>query len=109
MQLCYDFYLVEANPHDLLRDRAYDSDELDATSREQGVQMIAPHRNNRRKPPTQDRRRLQRISEALCGGGVLCMAWKQACRSDPVGVPSRELSRLRPARVRHDPAGVFLR
>ena len=61
VQLCFDFYLVEAKPHDLIGDRAYDSDELDARLREQGVEMIAPHRKNRRKPPTQDRRRLRRI------------------------------------------------
>src|ERR1700750_2060496 len=28
--------------------------------RKHGIEMIAPHRGNRRKPPTQDRRRLSR-------------------------------------------------
>ena len=41
-------------------DRAYDSDPLDEELRNDGIQMIAPHRSNRSKPPTQDRRRLSR-------------------------------------------------
>jgi transposase len=41
-------------------DRAYDSDPLDAELRKDGIEMIAPHRGNRSKPPTQDRRRLSR-------------------------------------------------
>src|SRR5215472_9076266 len=38
----------------------YDSDPLDEELRKDGIEMIAPHRNNRSKPPTQDRRRLSR-------------------------------------------------
>jgi hypothetical protein len=39
----------------LIGDRAYDSDPLDAELRKDGIEMIAPHRGNRSKPPTQDR------------------------------------------------------
>src|SRR5438876_12245854 len=42
------------------RSGAYDSDPLDAELRKDGIEMIAPHRGNRSKPPTQDRRRLSR-------------------------------------------------
>src|SRR5262249_23255097 len=35
-------------------------DPLDAELRKDGIEMIAPHRGNRSKPPTQDRRRLSR-------------------------------------------------
>ena len=59
VQLYFDFYLIEAKPHDLIGDRAYDSDELDEVLRRQDIEMIAPHRRNRKKPPTQDRRRLR--------------------------------------------------
>ena len=44
----------------LIGDRAYDSDPLDEELRNDGIEMIAPHRSNRSKPPTQDRRRLSR-------------------------------------------------
>jgi transposase len=35
-------------------------DPLDDELRQDGIEMIAPHRCNRSKPPTQDRRRLSR-------------------------------------------------
>src|SRR6266436_6572046 len=62
VQLCFDFYMIEAKPENLIGDRAYDSDPLDAELRKDGIEMIAPHRGNRSKPPTQDRRRLSRYA-----------------------------------------------
>ena len=53
-------YMIEAKPENLIGDRAYDSDPLDEELRNDGIEMIAPHRSNRSKPPTQDRRRLSR-------------------------------------------------
>ena len=52
------FYMIEAKPENLIGDRVYDSDPLDEELRKDGIEMIAPHRSNRSKPPTQDRRRL---------------------------------------------------
>ena len=52
--------MIEAKPENLIGDRAYDSDPLDDELRRDGIEMIAPHRANRSKPPTQDRRRLSR-------------------------------------------------
>ena len=43
-----------------LADRAYDSDQLDQELRKAGVEMISPHRQNRKKRKTQDGRRLRR-------------------------------------------------
>ena len=60
IQLCFDFHMIEAKPENLIGDRAYDSDPLDEELRKDGIEMIAPHRSNRSKPPTQDRRRLSR-------------------------------------------------
>src|SRR5512146_1351451 len=42
--------------------RAYDSDPLDDELRKDGIEMIAPHRSNRRKSATQDGRRLRRYA-----------------------------------------------
>ncbi len=47
-------------PRKLIGDRAYDSDPLDQKLAEQGVELIAPHKGNRRKPATQDGRVLRR-------------------------------------------------
>ncbi len=62
VQLCFDFYMIEAKPENLIGDRAYDSDPLDEELlKRTAFEMIAPHRFNRTlKPPTQDRRRLSR-------------------------------------------------
>ena len=47
-------------PQRLIGDKAYDSDPLDAELAEQGIDMIAPHRKNRKKAKTQDGRKLRR-------------------------------------------------
>jgi len=51
----------------MIGDRAYDSDPLDARLQQQhGVALIAPHKSNRSRPQTQDRRQLRRY----------CRRWK---------------------------------
>jgi hypothetical protein len=55
--LRFDFYMLEAKPEHLIGDRAYDSDGLDDDLKQDGVDMIAPHRSTR-KLKTQDGRRL---------------------------------------------------
>lgn len=47
-------------PGKLIGDKAYDSDPLDSNLAEQGIEMIAPHKSNRKKKPTQDGRALRR-------------------------------------------------
>src|SRR5271169_6192742 len=68
VQLCFDFYMIEAKPENLIGDRAYDSDPLDEELRNDGIEMLAPHRSNRSRPPTQDRRRLVGWSSASSPG-----------------------------------------
>ena len=63
--------LVGEEPERLIGDRAYDSDSLDAALEERGIEMIAPHRRNRRKPKTQDGRKLIAFSNALAIRSVL--------------------------------------
>ena len=61
VQLCFDFYMIEAaKPENLVGGRAYDSDKLDEELREEGIEMIAPHRKNRKRKKTQDGRWLRR-------------------------------------------------
>lgn len=48
-------------PELLIGDRAFDSDPLDAKLlKEQGIGLVAPHKGNRVKAATQDRRQLRR-------------------------------------------------
>jgi transposase len=51
---------LKEKPRRLIGDKAYDSDPLDETLLEEGVEMIAPHRKNRKKKKTQDGRKLRR-------------------------------------------------
>jgi transposase len=51
---------TEAAPRRLIGDRAYDSDPLDERLLGEGIEMIAPHRRNRKRPKTQDGRKLRR-------------------------------------------------
>lgn len=57
---------VEQSPQRLIGDRAYDSDPLDEQLAERGIELIAPHRQNRTQPFTQDGRALRRY----------CRRWK---------------------------------
>jgi transposase len=52
---------LKEKPHRLIGDKAYDSDPLDETllEEEEGIEMIAPHRKNRKKKKTQDGRKLR--------------------------------------------------
>lgn len=61
MQETLDLFSAQTPPERLLGDKAYDGDELDETLAELGLEMIAPHRQNRRpENVTQDGRPLRR-------------------------------------------------
>jgi transposase len=61
VQRLFDFMLTEETPERIIGDKAYDSDALDAQLDEQGIELIAPHRSNRKKQnKTQDGRVLRR-------------------------------------------------
>jgi transposase len=47
-------------PQRMIGDKAYDSDPVDQRLAQEGVELIAPHRDNRLRPPTQDGRPLRR-------------------------------------------------
>lgn len=47
-------------PERLIGDKAYDSDPLDKDLRAVGIELIAPHKANRKKAKTQDGRKLRR-------------------------------------------------
>ena len=51
---------LSEQPRRLIGDKAYDSDPLDAELAERGIELIAPHRANRKKAATQDGRKLRR-------------------------------------------------
>ena len=52
----------DARPHPerLILDRGYDSDPLRRRLADRGIEMICPHRKNRKRAKTQDGRKLRR-------------------------------------------------
>jgi transposase len=59
-----DACFLENVPKKIIGDKAYDSDQLDERlMEERNVEMIAPHKSNRRKQPTQDGRILRRYKK----------------------------------------------
>ena len=48
VQRLFDFMLTEANPERVIGDKAYDSDRLADELAEQDIELIAPHRRNRK-------------------------------------------------------------
>jgi len=55
-----DSGFTEYAPDKLIGDKAYDSDKLDQQlSDDRGIELIAPHKRNRKRPSTQDGRKLR--------------------------------------------------
>ena len=55
-----DAIQAEAQPERVIADRAYDSDPFRQTLADRGIELICPHRANRRRAKTQDGRKLRR-------------------------------------------------
>ena len=51
---------VDEKPERLIGDKAYDSDPLDTDLATLDIEMISPHKSNRKKAKTQDGRKLRR-------------------------------------------------
>ena len=57
----FDFMISVEHPELLIGDKACDSDKLDEAMAQRGIEMIAPHRSNRKSDnKTQDGRKLRR-------------------------------------------------
>src|SRR5215831_556934 len=64
--------VVPDAPQSLIGDNAYDSDRLDSELRFYGIEVIAPHRRNRRVS-TQDGRRLRRYRRPMENREAVCL------------------------------------
>lgn len=88
VQAMFDFMLSDENPERLIGDMAYDSDPLADKLAEQGIELIAPHRSNRRpENKTQDGRPLRRYKRRwivertiswLQNYRRLCIRWEKS-------------------------------
>src|SRR5207248_7614620 len=82
VQLCFDFYMIEAKPENLIGDRAYDSDPLDEELRKDGT---------------------------VARGALLCLDSMAAPHPGPLGILRPELPRVRTARLPRCPLQTILR
>jgi len=88
VQQLFDFMLPVEKPERIIGDKAYDSDALDEQLAEQDIEMIAPHRQNRRpETRTQDGRALRRYKRRwtvertigwLQNYRRLCIRWEKS-------------------------------
>jgi len=107
VQLCFDFYMTEAKPDNLVGDRVYDSDPLDNDLREDGIEMIAPILS----PQTCDARWTpsSAIRKAMADRKVLRLDSMAAPHSCAMGVLSEDFPRLRATRLPRRPLQIILR
>ncbi len=76
VQLSFDCYMLEAKPEHLIGDRAYDSEGLDDDLKQDGVNMLSPHRSTR-KLKTQDGRHLRRYHRRWLEQFFAWLQWKR--------------------------------
>ena len=109
VQLCFDFYMIEAKPENLIGDRAYDSDPLDEELRQRR------HRDDRAAPFQSQQAAHARsatakpLHAALARRALLRLDTMAASHPRPLGVPRPELPRLCPARLPRCPLQTILR
>jgi len=63
-------------PVRLIGDKAYDSDPLRTRLKKRGIELIAPHKENRKKPTTQDGRKLRRYKRRWKVERTLLVRWE---------------------------------
>ena len=90
MQQLFDFMLPTETPERLIGDKAYDSDQLADELAGRGVELIAPHRSNRKpENKTQDGRPLRRYKRRwkvertiswLQNYRRLCIRWERSTK-----------------------------
>ena len=99
VQLCFDFYMIEAKPENLIGDRAYDSDPLDEKLRNDGIEMIAPHAFQSQQAAHARSATAKPLHAALAGRALLRLDTMATSHPRPLGVSRSELPRFCPARL----------
>ena len=99
VQLCFDFYMIEAKPQNLIGDRAYDSEHRDDCAAPLKPQQTP----DARRPP------IQTIRPTLAGRTLLRLDPVAAPHTCALGILPAELPRLRPTRLPRHPLQAILR
>jgi transposase len=103
VQQLFDFMLPSQVPERVIGDKAYDSDALDGELAKEGIELISPHRRNRRpENKTQDGRPLRRYKRRWTVERTI--AWLQNFRRlcISLGTHSSALPRSAPLYMRNN-------
>ena len=109
VQLCFDFYMIEAEPETLIGDRAYDSDPLDEELRQHGIEMIDAASGQPKQAAHTRSAKVKPLHATLARRALLRLDPTAAPHPGPVGIPHPKLPRLRPARLPRYPLQAILR
>jgi hypothetical protein len=109
VQLCFDFYMIEAKPENLIGDRAYDSDPLDEELQNEGIEMIAPHCSNRRKAGHARSATANPLHATLAGRALFRLDTMATSHPRPLGISPPQLPWLRPTCLPRHPLQTILR
>ena len=103
-----DACFVSEMPVILIGDKAYDSDPLDASLSDRGIDMVAPHKKNHKRPATQDGRRFRRYKQRFKVERFF--AWlEDFVVGSSLGISCCELSWVSSSRLHTDIDEVFMR
>ena len=109
VQLCFDFYMIEAKPENLIGDRAYDSDPLDEELRKDGIEMINAASQQQKQAAHARSATAKPLYATLARRALLCLDSMAAPHPRPLGILRPELPRLRTARLPRCPLQAILR
>ena len=102
VQATLDEIVTVGQPRRIIGDRAYDSDPLDNALAAQGIEMIAPHRRNRKRKATQDGSPLAALSSPLENRTTFCLAQYVQADNGTLGQIPPTLYRLCSFGIFHD-------
>src|SRR6266536_1592048 len=108
VQLCFDFYMIEAKPENLIGDRAYDSDPLDAELRKDGIEMIAASGQPKQAAYARSAK-VKPLHATLARRAFLRLDSMAAPDPHSLGVPRPQFSWLCPACLPRHPLQTILR
>jgi DDE family transposase len=95
-------------PERLVGDRAYDSDPLDVAQAERSIEMITPHRKNRKKK-TQDGRKLSGATRDAGRSSGCSPGFRTPTSSGLLRATGEKLPRIRAVGLHEHPAQASLR
>lgn len=101
--------MIDAKPENLIGDHAYDSDKLDEELRQEGIEMISPHKKKPGQTLNAGRSQTAALRATLARGTFHCLDSVATPPPGAMGILCREFSRFRVTRKHRYSAKAILR